>query len=394
MLKKIIKNYLLIILLSIIFSFYLFELYLLIDDKLENHRIHKTFYKENNKEIDIRSKVEVFDELKKKDFVVSLDPSVNFNKNNKIYPLSGISKKKTIHCKENGYFSFFQSDRYGFNNLDKGWDEDVVDYFLIGDSFLDGSCVNEPYDISSVLRKLSQKVVLNLSYSGNGPLTQYATLREYLRPNVDRVLWFFYEGNDLLDLEREISNKFLKNYLDSNDFNQNLIFRQEEIDEVGYANIFDSLASARDELFHRKKNERIYFQLLKFLRLNETKKTIRKSFVKKKEISTYTYNIFDEILRQSIDFTKKNNSEFIFIYIPDSRRFIKNTFGKSSLDLTFFEIKKIVEKNEVHFFDLNELLFKEEKDPKIFFPFGISMHFNIFGHKKVAEIIYKITHGE
>ena len=51
---------------------------------------------------------------------------------NELLPLSGISHSKTIHCNENGYYSIYQSDRYGFNNPDKEWDEKNIEYLLIG----------------------------------------------------------------------------------------------------------------------------------------------------------------------------------------------------------------------------------------------------------------------
>ena len=78
-----------------------------------------------------------------------------------------------------------------------------IEYLLIGDSFTHGSCVNRPNDISSVLRNLSNKSVLNLGMSGNEPLIEYATLREYLNTNIKKVLWIYYEGNDLAGIENE-----------------------------------------------------------------------------------------------------------------------------------------------------------------------------------------------
>ena len=44
-----------------------------------------------------------------------------------------------------------------------------------------------------MLRELSSKNVLNLGYSGNGPLLQYATIKEYLPKNTKNLLWFYYE---------------------------------------------------------------------------------------------------------------------------------------------------------------------------------------------------------
>ncbi len=52
-----------------------------------------------------------------------------------------------------------------------------IEYFLVGDSYIQGACVNRQNDISSILRALSNKSVLNLGYSGNGTLIEYATLR-------------------------------------------------------------------------------------------------------------------------------------------------------------------------------------------------------------------------
>ena len=63
----------------------------------------------------------------------------------------------TIYCNENGYFSNYFSDRYGFNNPDNEWDKKQIDYVLVGDSFTHGACVNRPYDIASNLRRLSKK---------------------------------------------------------------------------------------------------------------------------------------------------------------------------------------------------------------------------------------------
>ena len=125
------------------------------------------------------------------------------NYSNVLLPLSGLSNLETILCNENGYYSIYQSDRYGFNNPDNEWDKKEIEYLLVGDSFTHGACVNRPSDIGSVLRNLSDKSVLNLGMSSNGPLIEYATLREYLGKNIKKVLWIYYEGNDLRNLELE-----------------------------------------------------------------------------------------------------------------------------------------------------------------------------------------------
>ena len=47
----------------------------------------------------------------------------------------------------------------------------------------------------------------------NGPLIEYATLREYFNTNVKKVLWVYFEGNDLANLKYEKKNNILVNYL-------------------------------------------------------------------------------------------------------------------------------------------------------------------------------------
>ena len=68
--------------------------------------------------------------------------------------------------------------------------------------------------------------------SGNGPLIEYATLREYLNTNVKKVLWIYFEGNDLRNLENEKTNDILINYLKDLNFTQNLKLKQNDIDTL------------------------------------------------------------------------------------------------------------------------------------------------------------------
>ena len=69
---------------------------------------------------------------------VTVHPSYYINRETDIFPLSGISNSKTIYCNENGYFSIYQSDRYGFNNPDEEWDSNEIEYLLVGDSMTHG----------------------------------------------------------------------------------------------------------------------------------------------------------------------------------------------------------------------------------------------------------------
>ena len=200
---------------------------------IENYKVD-LLKKKYNKEYDRRKLYEIYNDLKKDnpDFAITVYPRYFLKiKNLDFLPLSGISNINTINCNENGYYSINKSDRYGFNNPDEEWDKKNIEYVLIGDSFGHGACVNRPNDIGSQLRKISNKSVINLSYTANGPLLEYATLREYFKPNFKKIIWLYYEGNDLDDLSYELNIPLLKNYLINENFSQNLYSNQDKIDE-------------------------------------------------------------------------------------------------------------------------------------------------------------------
>jgi len=85
--------------------------------------------------------IEIYQDLKKinNKIAVAVAPENYLNLSKPIFPLSGISNSETIYCDENGYYSIYQSDRYGFNNPDENWDKKEIEYLLVGDSFVHGA---------------------------------------------------------------------------------------------------------------------------------------------------------------------------------------------------------------------------------------------------------------
>lgn len=137
MVIKLVK-YFIVLLLSILFSLYCFEYYLINNvGYLNIHKKSKILKKQTGLNYDKRSKIQAYKDLKKKysDLTVTIVPktyAVNYPDKN-IMPLSGVSNTKTLHCNENGYYSIFDSDRYGFNNPDKEWDKLEIEFLLLGD---------------------------------------------------------------------------------------------------------------------------------------------------------------------------------------------------------------------------------------------------------------------
>ncbi|HSL70537.1 MAG TPA: hypothetical protein VK864_09860 [Longimicrobiales bacterium] len=157
-------------------------------------------------------------------------PQTFFDRPRTLQPLAGAANRYTVQCNEAGRWLFYQSDAHGFNNPPAAWSQ-PTDILILGDSYMHGMCVPNDESVAARLRA-RWPGTLNLGQAGNGPLTMYAALREYgvaRRPNV--VLWAFYEGNDLEDLERERRQSILMQYLDPT-FTQRLAERQPEIDSA------------------------------------------------------------------------------------------------------------------------------------------------------------------
>lgn len=371
-------RYFVIIITSLICGLYLIEIYLTFFSK--GGRVEKQiklYEKNTGKNYDLRTRFEVYSELKKKyeNVSVKVSPKNFLNNDNYLLPLSGLSKSKTIYCNENGYYFIYESDRYGFNNPDDEWDKEIVDYLLIGDSFVHGACVNRPDDMASVLRSLSNNAVLNLGYSSNGPLLQLATLKEYLKPNIKNIIWVYFEGNDLNELEEELNSTILKNYLNDINFLQNLKYKQNEVNKI-----VSSL------LVKEEKIESLSTKFKKLIKLFNTRAIIF-SQTNIKTTKNVSYNKeFSRILQQAKLLAKKNKSKLFFVYLPDYYRF--NTDYDNS---SYVKIKKVVNELEIPFIDISNEILHDKDNYKQYYPFGMAGHFNEYGYKKVTEKIFNYT---
>jgi len=360
-----IQQYVIIIFCSIVFALYFFEFFLLKYDQPKNLDIN----------YDRRTKLEIYEDLKKKNksIVMSVPPVNQFNTSlyNEFFFLSGVSKAKTIFCNENGYYSIYQSDRYGFNNPDSEWDSKELEYLLVGDSMVQGACVNRPDDVASQLRLLSKKSVLNLGMMGNGPLIEYATLREYIPPKVKKVLWVYYEGNDLYDLKRvETRSKLLNLYLKNLNFSQNLKFKQNKVNNLNVSLIKKEKETEKPIIIDN---------LINFIKLNRSRTLLL----------PYQPSPPPElkvIIKLANDLAKYNNGKLYFVYLPSMERYKFFLFKDQKQ-----RVKQMVSDLNIKFIDIDSEVFKKEKNPLKLFPLEAFPHYNVEGYKKVALKIYEKT---
>lgn len=168
-------------------------------------------------------------------------PAYLFNpqihESNSLYWFGHPPNSLIVYCKEKSGLTEFQTNKLGFRipsnqNLDK-----PLDLILIGDSFTEGACINEPYDMASNFGKNLN--LLNLGRGGSGPLFQFGLINELFRLNDSKeisfkegfdVVWIIFTGNDLNNLAEERQTK-LTSYLNDDKYQQdyfnNLISKKE-----------------------------------------------------------------------------------------------------------------------------------------------------------------------
>jgi hypothetical protein len=381
--------YVYITLITLVVCLYLIETYLtfftIYRGSLEIHPKKIQIYKEKTGlDYDTRQKFEIYDDLKKKDTKIEVAMGPMDHPKGDIYTLSGISNVQTILCNENGSYAIYQSDRYGFRNNDKEWDAKEIEYLIIGDSFSISECVDTNQTLSSVLGNISNKSSITLGFGGNGPLTEYATLKEYIQPNIKKIIWIYTEGNDQANLDRELNSKILKKYLIDKSFKQNLKSKILLIDNL----LKEKVLTVREKLEYKFERSFVY-KLVKFIKFFNTrdklKYLIKGINVEKRKINPE----FKKILRSAKNISNTNGSELYFVYVP-STSVIWNSCSKRNTH--FFDVKKIIKNNlDIKFISLCDELFNKENDPLRFFPFRMDGHFNPLGYEEIAKVIYRKT---
>lgn len=341
---------------------------------------------------DYRSKIEFYNDLKQQNYdpVVAIAPYASLDKSINeisIFPLAGISNKFTILCNENGFFSTYISDRYGFNNKNKLWDQHL-DYVFLGDSFVLGSCVHRKDNFTGILNnKYKDILALNLGYRSNGPLIQLATLKEYSKKiKYKNIVWTYYEGNDLSNLKDEKDNIILNKYL-SSDFSQKLLNYQDKIDQ--YLN--NLLQNEIKILKNDKKNFYKESSLIKFIKIYRvrfylTNKFITPSFQSKNSFTILEFNLFKKIILEAKNYSEKYNSNFIFVYLPSIERILNDSIGSDKFfydDLIIF-----LKENNIAYIDIYDGFVKDYKNRRsLLAKYQIPGHYSVQGYRLIGNFI-------
>lgn len=362
---------------SIIISLYIFELYLQF-----LYKDYKTIYIEkNNIQFDDRSNLEVINDLSKKGTIAypNIKPWM-FRETNgllsksgsRIFPLSGISNVTVVNCNESGFWSILKSDEKGFLNPYGLISKKNLEILIIGDSFAEGSCVNQKNTIASKLREKGISAI-TLGKSGNGPLLELASLIEYgkyLKPK--SVFWLFYQ-NDIENLMIEKNSKILNNYL-IDDYSQNLINRQAEIDEILIEYYNEKLILSKEKQIQLNSK---FFKILKLYNFR-----IKFNLVPQPK-KTAPPQIFSDVIKKSKKIVNSWGGEFYFVYLPVERYFLNRKYEY------YDNVKNIVNKLDIEFIDIHEEIFKDEKNKLSVFPLEMHNHYNEYGYSLIGKVLAK-----
>ncbi|MBT5552028.1 MAG: hypothetical protein HOJ79_16295 [Nitrospina sp.] len=330
------------------------------------------------------------------------------------YPFGSVSGKTAVVYNETGKYMVIQSDRYGFNNPDSVWDSKTIDWGLIGDSFTFGLAVQSGEDIGSQIRNLTNSSVINFGRPGIGPLLQLAGLKEYVEPKAPkRVLWMYWEGNDLHNLISEKENSLLMKYLQPG-FSQDLIHRQDKVDafftnriqladskvskkveppqeEVGQSMLSNPFRSLITEarahtagLRHEKKAPSALLRLVN-LRNHIGLQSGDSGF--KKTIEIGLTPLFIDILTLARDRVTEHGGELYFVYLPRAQRYLNfmvdhDAYAKRG------EVLNAVRSLGIPVIDTHQEVFvNHQPDPLNLFPFRMRNHYNAEGYRLVAKAI-------
>jgi hypothetical protein len=229
-----------------------------------------------------------------------------------LFPLGSISGVTTVFGNETGQYLVYESDEHGFHNPSGIWGLKRLDIAAIGDSYTHGASVPSNQNFVALIREQFPRT-LNLGHGGSGPISELGNILEFLparRPRL--VLWFYWPGNDLNeDIHREKASPRLMGYLDDPPILQNLLLKQQAIDDT-MKEYIDSRIRLPDD---RKPAPDASKKMLDFLSLRSLR--TRLWFILKGPKNDY--ETFRTVLQKAQQNVASWDGELVLVYLMQSR---------------------------------------------------------------------------
>lgn len=310
-------------------------------------------------------------------------------------PLAGVANRATVMCNETGEWITYRSDEHGFNNPEGIWHLDRIDIVSLGDSFTQGYCLPREKSFMGVIRQ-RYPATLNLGMAGDGPLYMLATLKEYLSPLKPQiVLWCYFEGDALRDLQIERKSKLLMQYLNGS-FNQGLVSRQNAIDQA-LLNYIEKEAIKETGRAEARKASQLGAKALEIVTMGALRKRLGLSFGETSEekvslaaIEGPAMDLLREILSQAKGRVHGWGGKLYFVYLPSWQRYANRPeIGAQQRA----RVLDIVGSLDIPMVDMHPV-FAAQDAPLALFPFEDAGHYIAAGHELVGREILKALSAE
>ena len=308
-----------------------------------------------------------------------------------LLPLGGVSNVPTVFCNESGEYVTYTSSKRGFHHPPGLLGNEPLEIVAVGDSFTHGACVPTEDNFVGVIRAHHPKTA-NLGMDSNGPLLMLASLKEYaLRSRPKTILWFYFEGNDLKDLEHERHSPLLMSYMRAEWGGQQLLDRQSEIDEVLKAyieqvrlNLGVRIAWESTVKLHNVRQVLALWYAGDAASDNSHKTRTYFS----SEVSEEEMNQFRSVLVEAASTVRGWGGQLYFIYLPEWVRYGHPEFANKNRD----RVLRLVKDLNLPLIDLHPV-FSQQPDSLELFPFRRNGHYNSEGHRLVGEEVLRVLHG-
>lgn len=298
-----------------------------------------------------------------------------------VLPLGGIARVPTVLCNEAGTWVIHPSDEMGFNNPPGLWDGRPVEAMTLGDSFTQGYCV-EPAASYVGLIRAALPTTVNVGTSGSGPLLELAALAELgpvLKPR--RILWFFYEGNDLEDLNVERRSPLLMAALDGAG-PQGLFAVRAKVDAALRAHV-DGLIGG--DAGRRETDAGPLQATLSFVGLAK----LREALALPSAMPPPDHALMRRVLERASAVARSWGGQLTLVYLPDSTSLVpghRAGAGAASVGDAHGPTIATATALGIPVIDVRAAL-SRHADPLSLYPFRIPAHFNEAGHAAVAAVV-------
>lgn len=319
-----------------------------------------------------------------------------------LFPIGGMPNNLTaLYNAQSNLFHYFSLDNHGFNNKNN-WDEfSKFNYIFLGDSFTYGADVSRDSSFVNLFKE-KFKNTLNLGCNGNGPISELAAFREYVKILKPKIIFLNYYRNDLeKDIVRE-NKSFYNNYYENKNFTQNLLIKNHEIPVVAeyvyekasnvileQENIKSKATLEQKKIknaIQKKDKPNNFFQLIttESFKLNKVRMLlgIRYGFDREH------FNQYKKILNEIDTDINEWGGKLVFVYIPAQYQFI-NIFN--FLDSYFYDtnIFNFLDEKNIEYINLLEE-FNKYDNPSSFYNGHFTPQGNEIVAKKLIEVVNKI----